>query len=238
VVSGSLSHSASQSALLVGLFPEGVAVACGDPAVGTPVRPAEAELVARAVAKRRLEFARGRACARAALALLGGPSVDILMGRDREPLWPNGFVGSLTHTDGFCAGAVARRDRFAGLGLDAEPDTPLEPTVAEQVASREECERAAARAGHDPARAAHLVFSAKEAFYKCQFPLTRSFLGFDAVRIEVDENALSCVLLEAAGPFRPGTTFRGRWRRKGGLILTAFWLATDQNVEAPPVNGG
>jgi 4'-phosphopantetheinyl transferase EntD len=226
-VSFVVSRSLPDSALLVGLFPEGVAVACGDPGVPTPLRPAEAELVARAVVKRRLEFARGRACARSALALLGGPSVDILMGRAREPLWPNEFVGSLTHTDGFCAAAVARRDRFVTLGLDAEPDTPLEPNVAERVTSREERERAAERVNGDPGRAAHLLFSAKEAFYKCQFPLTHSFLSFDAVRMEVEEEELSCVLLEPAGSFRPGTAFRGRWRRQGSMFLTAFWLVAD-----------
>jgi 4'-phosphopantetheinyl transferase EntD len=149
------------------------------------------------------------------------------MGAQREPVWPDGFVGSLTHTDGFCAAAVARRERFLAVGIDAEPDVPLEPNIAERVSSESEIALAAVYVGNDPGRAAHLVFSAKEAFYKCQFPLSRTFLGFEDVRLDVEGDELSGVLLKEAGSFAAGTVFRGRWQRRGSLFLTAFWLVAD-----------
>jgi 4'-phosphopantetheinyl transferase EntD len=61
----------------------------------------EDALVVRACAKRREEFSAGRCAGRAALACLGVPPVAILQGRRGEPLWPSGFVGSITHCDRF-----------------------------------------------------------------------------------------------------------------------------------------
>ena len=95
------------------LFPPGVAVAVrrepGDPA---DLLPGEAVYVAKAVPKRINEFAAGRACARRALATFGMPGAVLLAAPDRQPLWPTGFVGSITHTAGFCAAAVAPRSRW------------------------------------------------------------------------------------------------------------------------------
>ena len=52
----------------------------------------------KAVQKRKAEFLAGRYCARAALAQLDGSlAVNIGIGANREPLWPPGFVGSITH---------------------------------------------------------------------------------------------------------------------------------------------
>ena len=68
-----------------------------------PLLPEEEPLVARAVDKRRREFAAGRACARRALEQLGLPASPILAGPRREPLWPPGVVGALTHCRGIAA---------------------------------------------------------------------------------------------------------------------------------------
>src|SRR5215469_16812348 len=74
-----------------------------------PLRPAEAAIVARAVEKRRAEFATGRACAHAALDAWGAPDAPLLPGPDRAPLWPDGFVGSISHARGACAAVAAPR---------------------------------------------------------------------------------------------------------------------------------
>jgi 4'-phosphopantetheinyl transferase EntD len=57
--------------------------------------------MARATPARRCESAPGRRCAREALAILGGPRVAILAGHFRDPVWPFGYVGSITHCQGF-----------------------------------------------------------------------------------------------------------------------------------------
>ena len=70
--------------------------------------PAEAAIVARAVERRKDEFATIRRCARTALAELGVPAGPILPGVRGAPVWPAGIVGSMTHCVGYRAAAVAR----------------------------------------------------------------------------------------------------------------------------------
>src|SRR5512134_460449 len=118
------------------LLPAGCEWEWGDPRDPSPPLLAEEEpLVARAVDKRRREFAKGRACARAALARLGCVAGPLLTGSEREPLWPDGVVGSVTHTDSYCAVAVVRSAACAGLGIDAELAEPLDPPIADRIST-------------------------------------------------------------------------------------------------------
>jgi 4'-phosphopantetheinyl transferase EntD len=95
--------------------------------------PEEAATMARAVDKRRREFATGRNCARVALGRLGVPPVPIVRGERGAPVWPPGIVGSITHCDGYRAAAVARDRDVLAVGIDAEPNEPLPAGVLEIV---------------------------------------------------------------------------------------------------------
>lgn len=195
----------------------------GDP--GLPSRALfdeESKQIASAVERRRLEFACGRQCARAALRRLGVPDAPLLSGSQREPLWPAGVVGSITHTQGLCIAAAALSRNYAGVGIDLELDQPLLPEVAERVATVAEMH---ALASSPSSIAARLVFSAKEAFYKCQFYRTRQFLNFFDVSIELEAHGEFSVELKVdAGALARGQRFRGRWRRSGGYLFTAVHL--------------
>lgn len=213
------------TSLVRGLLPGDVVVAAseiGD--VTHELMLEEAAHVAQAVPKRRREFARGRVSARQVLAELGVPSVSLLVGPKREPLWPEGVVGSIAHDDTLCIVVAARSERYAGLGVDVEPDAPLEPEVAARIWSAAEAEEAARRADMTPALASRLVFSAKEAFYKCQFPLTRTFLGFKEVSVTLGDGTFEVRLERAVEAFPAGTSFSGTWRREAGQLLTAVAL--------------
>ena len=164
----------------------------------------------------------GRKCARVALAQLGTPGAAILSGELREPLWPAGIVGSITHAGGQCAAAVGPASEYDGVGIDLEETDALEPEIAARVALREEM---TALGPMDPQRCARLVFSAKEAFYKCQFYLTRHWLNFFDLRIELRENGhFSARLLVDAGPLQRGSQLHGRWKQCEGFFATAICL--------------
>src|SRR4051794_5603406 len=100
--------------------------------------PAEAAIVASAVAKRRDEFTTVRHCARLALAELGVPPAPILRGVRGAPVWPDGIVGSMTHCAGYRGAAVARSGEAAGIGIDAEVHGPLPTGVLDLVSSEQE----------------------------------------------------------------------------------------------------
>ncbi len=205
-------------------LPADFAVEWGDPREPSlPLFPEEQKLVASAVDKRRLEFSRGRQCARAALRRLGLSDAPLLTGSQREPLWPAGVVGSITHTAGMCVAAVAWQRSYAGVGIDVEPAGPLEHAVAERIASAAEL---SALGSLPPLLAARLIFSAKEAFYKCQFYRTRQFLGFLDVSIELEPHGeFWAELLIDAEPLVRGERFRGRWRQRDGFVFTAIHMS-------------
>jgi 4'-phosphopantetheinyl transferase EntD len=98
------------------------------------VFPEEEAVIRRAVEKRRREFRTVRHCARRALRELGLPPAAVLPGEHREPVWPPGVVGSLTHCTGYRAAAVAHQREVLTVGIDAEPHQPLPPDVAGAIA--------------------------------------------------------------------------------------------------------
>ena len=218
-------------ALVASLFKESVSTACGDPtrAQSASFREEEA-LVQDASPSRRLEFLQGRACAHAALRKLGCEEGPILRGKGRQPRWPKGVVGSISHTEAFCAAAVAREGDFAGLGLDVETDLPVSEDFARRVCSKRELLRCAEHGL--PERLARVVFSAKESVYKLQHPLSGIVLYWADLEVLLGDGHFSARFLTPCPPFHIGQELIGRWcrsRRHGraetaGLIFTGLEL--------------
>jgi 4'-phosphopantetheinyl transferase EntD len=185
---------------------------------------AERELIAGAVPRRRAEFTTVRVCARRALARLGRPAVPILPGAQREPLWPPGVVGSLTHCAGYRAAAVADAGALLTLGIDAEPHAPLPEGVLAAVGLDVERAMVGALGGEDPGvHWDRVLFSAKESVYKAWFPVARRWLGFEDVRIVLDrDGGFAAAVLR---PEAPVAAFQGRWAVRDGVIATATAVA-------------
>ena len=151
------------------------------------LHPDEARRIAHATERRRQEFAAGRMCARAgleALDLANGRPLG--MAEDRSPIWPEHVTGSISHTGDYCVAVVARSTATAagaavGLGIDAEQVGRVTESLHRIVFTTDERawleELPTAERGVE----ATTLFSAKEAFYKAQHPLTRSWVGFQDV---------------------------------------------------------
>jgi 4'-phosphopantetheinyl transferase EntD len=189
--------------------------------------PGEEDLVARAVHGRRREFITARRCAREALGHLGYPPAPIRPGARREPRWPAGVVGSITHCAGYRAAAVAPATVVAGVGIDAEPYGPLPDGVLDTVTTEDEPTLLAGLVGtHASVHWDRLLFSAKESVYKAWYPLTGRWLGFDDARLSIDPAAATFtarVLVDGARPDGgpPLTELHGRYAVGRGLVVTA-----------------
>ncbi|SDK17435.1 4'-phosphopantetheinyl transferase EntD (siderophore biosynthesis) [Actinopolyspora mzabensis] len=190
--------------------------------------PEEEQYVARAVERRRREFTLARSCARRALGELGHPDFAVHSGEWREPKWPHGVVGSITHCRGYCAAAVAPTSVVCSLGIDAEIDDALPEGVLRQVTvERERDLLAGLPAGANWDR---LLFSAKESVYKAWFPLTGRWLGFEDAFVRIDPpGEFHAELVEAPAPSSAGelTGFSGRFRFESGLVITAVTVFPD-----------
>ncbi|WP_053733326.1 4'-phosphopantetheinyl transferase [Nocardia sp. NRRL S-836] len=183
--------------------------------------PEEEALVANAVAKRRAEFGTARWCAREAMTRLGVTPAPVLPGPKREPLWPEGVVGSLTHCLGYRAAALAHSTDFQTIGIDAEPHAAAPDGVLEAIAVPAELARMAGLRTADPKICwDRLLFSAKETTYKAWFPVTRRWLGFEDADITLDPDGTfhSRILL----PDSPIADFRGRWLVQGDVLVTSI----------------
>jgi 4'-phosphopantetheinyl transferase EntD len=190
--------------------------------------PVEEASVARAVPKRRSEFIAGRTCARRAMAALGERAVAIPQGVDRAPVWPDGLVGSITHTDTWCAAAVARRsDGVRALGLDVESDEPIRMELARIICRPEERAFIRAQPAAQRGRLTKLLFSAKESAYKCQYALSGRMLSYHAMRIDLDLPArrFTAVFQVDAAPFAAGDELSGELLVDSGYLMTAVALA-------------
>jgi len=185
--------------------------------------PAERALIDQAVAKRRAEFATARHCARRALAEVEIGPAPVLRGSSREPLWPYGIVGSVTHSAGYHAAAVGRITRYGSIGIDCEPHEPLPDGVLDQICLPGE---RAQLVGIDDQHWDRLLFSAKESVYKTWFPLARRWLGFHDARIALRCDGTFDVQILVHGPIR---ALRGRWLADDRWIATAIALRVDQS---------
>jgi 4'-phosphopantetheinyl transferase EntD len=208
------------------LFPPG-AIAFEIRGGGSPddLLPAERELVARSVEKRVREFSAGRACARAGLAALGLGAAPLLNGSDRAPLWPSGVVGSITHTESYCVAVVGLKSTFSGIGVDAEGVGRVDPSLWPLTMRAEE--RAWLQSLDEPANRemATLIFCAKEAFYKCQYALTRGWVGFEEVLVTLRDDAFE---ISAPDELRRiadlPSPWTGRFRREDELVVAGIAL--------------
>lgn len=189
------------------LLPAGSAVAATDPAQDHPLLPGE-EIAA--VPRRLREYAAGRAALRQTMAALGLPVVPVPMNPDRSPALPRGLVASISHTDTACLAAAMTGVR--GIGIDLEPDQPLPPDLAAEILTRQE-------RGTPEAR---LIFSAKEALYKAQYPTSLALFGYDAVTITLEPGHFTGTFLHDIPGFPAGTRLSGRWTRAAGHILTVL----------------
>jgi enterobactin synthetase component D len=182
-----------------------------------------------AVLKRRIQYLAGRWCAREAMRRLGAVPVPIDRDRDGRPIWPAGFTGSITHSDRIAAAAVARSDAIEALGIDCE--ALLEPDVADEIAASIATPREICRlvtSGLCAAAGISLIFSAKEALYKCLNPIVRRFFDHHAAELTEADPASGhfsirlCV--DLAPRFPAGRVVAGRFGIGDGHIQTAIAL--------------
>lgn len=206
------------------LFPEDVVVEISAPtATFADLMPEERSTVRNAVPKRVAEFATGRVLARRALRRLGQPECAIQSDASMAPKWPQGIVGSISHTHGTCIAALAHRARYRSLGVDVEQLAELSENAASFVCDRDERLWIKRNQRPDGLPLSVLFFSAKESAYKCWFALSAEIHDMRDVRIQLDEEACT---FEASLPPKPEqspfpTTLRGVIRITAGQVFTS-----------------
>lgn len=166
------------------------------------VHPEEIAWIESSVLNRRKEFLTGRACARTGLKKLnlsarecGAPLIPDAAGL---PQWPQGYVGSITHSKGLCAAIVSRESDLAMIAIDLEKTNRLSDSAAKRVMHPLE---ASTQSGCDAQKYASILFSLKEAFYKAQFPHWKIQVSFQDLALSLNFEEQSAKILELSNAF-------------------------------------
>src|SRR3990167_5268437 len=216
--------------MLDNVFPDQIFYRVAEPWMWeTPVNAAEEALVEKAVDKRKREFRAGRHAAHALFRQVGADCPALLRGMQREPGWPAGWTGSISHTSGICMAAIAATSKYASLGVDVEQATPLKPDILDMICSKDEQAhlRDIARLSGIGVALDKLVFSAKESAHKTYFPLNAHTLDFLDARIELDWGSKSFnafILNPEASPRRLIRQLQGRFLFYGEWVVTCIAL--------------
>jgi 4'-phosphopantetheinyl transferase EntD len=159
------------------------------------------------------------------MVTFGVSDFPLLVGDDRFPVWPAEAIGSITHTDDFVGAAVAARSALAGIGIDVECRGQVEPRLWKQIFTEAEIRWLGTLPKTEQMDTATVIFSAKEAFYKCQYCLSRSWLGFHDVTLKVEAGEFTVELLKPV-PELAGyaSALGGRFEIDEGLVATGIAL--------------
>jgi len=168
---------------------------------------------------RKREFVAGRIAASMALEKLGFSPSFLPRGERGEPIWPRGVTGSISHTGDLCLCLVALTEGCESVGVDIERVERVDPGLARRVMTCAERGELEGLKGESLVKRVASVFSAKEAYYKLQYPLTGRFVGFCEVEVSF------C----AGGEFWVVPLVEGLPRARGahllvdGVVVSVVW---------------
>lgn len=192
--------------------------------------------ICNSVPKRQAEFIAGRLCAQAVLQLYGHNNYCVRSGSHREPVWPPGFIGSITHNGKYAAALACPDGVLMGIGIDIETIVQDEDRQALEalVVSADEVAYLTASAGelsYDCLLT--LVFSAKESFFKAAFAHVKHYFGFDALRVEHIDREQRIICLRAVVALCErlplGRLYQARYEFIGHASIFTFLLLSSDS---------
>ena len=138
---------------------------------------------------RKEHYRSGRICAGEVLSKLGTLGQPVLRDpQTREPLWPEGISGAITHSGNWAAAAAGKSSDVSGIGIDLEDlERQVDSRISRHVCLPEE-QKWLQECGEDCLEQnLKIIFSAKESIFKAFFPYTRTYLHFHDARILMEQ---------------------------------------------------
>lgn len=136
------------------------------------------------VEERKAEFLAGRLCASNSLRQFREAGHNILIGSYRNPIWPSGYIGSISHTNGYAIAVVDTERNLFGLGIDIEKIISMETIaeIQEVIVNAREVELLT-KLNISFAIAFSLIFSMKESFFKAVYHQVKCYFDFSAIEV-------------------------------------------------------
>ena len=174
------------------------------------------------------EFLAGRYCAVLACEKLGVNLGRLDQGDKRNPLWPKGVVGSISHTKDLAVAVVASESQVKAIGVDVENIVDHKKIAALEslVLLPEELTYLGQFPTEKRLELLTLVFSIKEAFYKALFPLVQTYFGFHEAKVVEIDLVKGLIRLECHSEMEALTkhkgVYQGEFHFDHGKVFSAF----------------
>lgn len=138
------------------------------------------------VIQRQAQFLAGRLAAQNSLHANNYKPVNIGIGSHKQPIWPSGVIGSISHASNISISTVLDTDMHSGCGLDiqalltvdeikhsisiilSQQDQIIFPTLKDSLAN---------------SQLETLIFSAKESYFKSVFNSIGKYFNFNDISI-------------------------------------------------------
>jgi enterobactin synthetase component D len=174
------------------------------------------ESIKQSVAKRQAEFLAGRYVAKKAItnSILWKKIIPtISIGQHRNPIWPKGIIGSISHNSSKAICAITAKDKRNFIGIDLEnylsEDMALE--IDDLLLSFDE-KILLLKLNIPYQIAVTLVFSAKESLFKALYPFVNEYFGFECAQITEVSLIGGWLNISLASDIRKGANLKPYYR--------------------------
>ena len=176
------------------------------------------------VRKRQAEFLAGRIVVKHGLELFGLTNSSVPIGDKRAPVWPEGIIGSISHSKETAICAIADKTFFKLVGIDQEAiiDENL-GDISDQILTSGELS-VLEDADLEFNKALTITFSAKESLFKALFPLVNEYFDFSAAKVTHIDTKLCTFKIELietlTNHLTSGKVYTGQYSYKDKHITT------------------
>ncbi|MCY4643274.1 MAG: 4'-phosphopantetheinyl transferase superfamily protein [Bacteriovoracales bacterium] len=117
--------------------------------------------------RRSIEHTTGKLAAEGAMQKVLNRPASLEYKNGNIPIWPKGFVGSITHKGSLVISAVSLRKSFDSIGIDLEFFQKSDQTLEDRILTTNEREILGNKIQFQEDHLMTALFSVKEAAYKC-----------------------------------------------------------------------
>lgn len=190
------------------------------------LKPPECALVVEASSRRIAEFSTGRYCARQALERFGCSDGVVLADKYGAPIWPAGYIGSISHCSNLAVAVVANWSADIFFGVDIEDAANIEDGVMAMVSSPDELEKLLLLPCDDLSVSWRTVlFSAKESAFKAIFTATGCAVALRDISVAIDVDGIFNVAWNAGDTAGSAPLLlTGRWMIWKRAVFTMAWI--------------
>ena len=179
---------------------------------------------------RKADYLAGRFLARQALTCIGSTKFLVGTAKDKSPVWPVGYTGSISHSSIYAICAVAKCDDTHRVGLDVQTLFTYEDMqfFYKTIITRTEYGLLHSLA-YLHVIVATIIFSAKESLFKALYPEVGHHFNFYAAKVIIIDphyEVFEIELLQELSVSLPkGKHFKGIYKVHEDYIFTAIFTS-------------